>query len=65
MDTSILCTNGALVVCLTIGFGAGSISSLVDPRFDSFVAGSMVRLLGAVIGTAAGLVLDHFFGPWC
>ena len=65
MDTSILCTNGALVVCLAIGFAAGSISSLVDPRFDDFVAGRMVSLLGAVIGTAAGLVLDHVIGPWC
>ena len=65
MDTSILCTNGALVVCLALGCAAGSILSLVDPRFDAFVAGRMVRLLGAVIGTAVGLVLNHFIGPWC
>jgi uncharacterized membrane protein YccC len=65
MDTSILCTNGTFVVCLTIGFLAGFIWSLVDPRFDSFVAGRLLRLLGAAIGAAAGLILDHFIGPWC
>jgi hypothetical protein len=67
MDASILCTNGGFVVCSAIGFFAGSIWSFVDPRFDnfSFVAFRVPRLLGAVIGAAAGLVLDHFTGPWC
>jgi len=65
MDTSILCTNGTLVVCLAIGFVAGSIWSLIDPRVDSFVAGRLLRFSGAVIGAAVGLVLDHFIGPWC
>jgi hypothetical protein len=37
MDTSLLCTNGAFVVCSAIGFIAGSIWSLVDTRFDGFL----------------------------
>ncbi len=65
MDTPILCTNGTFVVCVTIGFVAGSIWSLIDLRFDSFAARRLLRLLGAVLGAAAGLILDHFIGPWC
>jgi hypothetical protein len=65
MDTSMLCTNGALVVGSVIGFSVGSIWSLVDTRFDGFLVYRVVRFSGAVIGAAAGLVLDHFIGPWC
>jgi hypothetical protein len=65
MDTSILCTNGALVVGSVIGFFAGSIWSLVDTRFDDFLVYRVVRFSGAVIGAALGLILDYFIGPWC
>jgi hypothetical protein len=64
MDTSILCTHGAFVVCPATGFIAGSIWSLVDPGFNLLVY-RMVRFSGAAIGAAAGLILDHFFGAWC
>jgi hypothetical protein len=60
MDTSILCTNGGFVVCSIIGFFAGSIWSLFDTRFDSFLLYRVVRFSAAVIGAAAGLVLDHY-----
>ena len=65
MDTFMPCTNGGFIVCLVIGSVTGFIWSLVDPKFDSFVASRLLSLLGAVIGAAAGLVLDHFTGPWC
>jgi hypothetical protein len=64
MDTSILCTNGAFVVCSAIGFIAGSVWSLIDPGFNLLVD-RVVRFSAAVIGAAVGLILDHFFGPWC
>ena len=64
MDTSILCTHGAAVVCSATGFIAGSIWSLADPGFDLLVD-RVVRFSGAIIGAALGLILDYFIGPWC
>ena len=65
MDTSILCTHGALTGCLAVGVFAGVIWAMVDPRFDSLVFSKVPLILGAVIGAASGLILDHFIGPWC
>jgi len=47
-----------------MGFIAGSVWSLIDPGFNLLVD-RVVRFSGAVIGAAAGLILDHFIGPWC
>ena len=67
MDISQICTDaktlsgsttsGVLITCLAIGFFAGFIWSVADPRFSSPSAGKLITVSGMIAGGAAGLVL--------
>ena len=50
-------TSGVLIACLAIGFLAGLIWSVADPRFSSPSVGKLITVLGMIAGGAVGLVL--------
>ena len=50
-------TSGVLIACLAIGFLAGFIWSMADPRFSSLAAGKLICIAGIIAGGAVGLVL--------